>query len=391
VVVVTHDGEAGARLGRVVTIRDGRVGAQGRNGQDFAVVAGDGTVQLPPKVLDESRRGRFRRRSRARRYGDTGGGVIPKLGVMTEPRQDPIRGQSIFTRGAVDLGALRAPAAPASTGQAAAGPAGGAAEGGADTGGPRFPGGTVAVDVTTATFQRDVVERSMTTPVVLEFVASGQYAGDPALERFAADGSFVLARSDVRADPQLAQALRIQSLPTIFAFVGGQPVDGLPGQLPEAQLRQWLDAVLRAGGVEVEQPADPRLDEADDALMMGDLDAAERAYQKILSESPRDAAAEAGLAQVGLAKRLTGVEPQQALAEAEANPDDIAAQMRAADVEVLSGQADQAYARLVSLVRRVYGDDREKVRLHLVSLFTVAGPDDPAVVTARRALASALY
>jgi len=306
---------------------------------------------------------------------------------MTDPRQDPTQSQSIFTRGAVDLGALRPPTAPASPGEAGPGPQ----EPAADTGVPRFPGAAAIVDVTTATFQRDVVERSQSIPVVLEFVASGQYAGDPALEQFAADGSFVLARSDVRTDPQLAQALRIQSLPTIFAFVGGQPIDGLPGQLPEQQLRQWLDAVLRAGGVEVEQPADPRLDEADDALMMGDLEAAERAYQKILSESPRDAAAEAGLAQVGLAKRVQGVDPGQALAAAQAAPDDLAAQLLAADVEVLSGQAEQAYARLVGLVRRVFGDDREKVRQHLVSLFTVAGPDDPAVVAARRALASALY
>ncbi|NUT31643.1 MAG: tetratricopeptide repeat protein [Hamadaea sp.] len=306
---------------------------------------------------------------------------------MTDPRQDPNHGQSIFTRGAVDLSALRS-SAPAGPPPEAAGPA--ESTGAADTGTPRFPG-VAPVEVTAATFQQEVVDRSRTIPVVLEFTASGQYAGDPALERFAADGTFVLVRSDVRTDPQLAQALRIQALPTIFAFVGGQPIDGLPGQLPEQQLRQWLDAVLRAGGVEVEQPADPRLEEADDALMMGDLDAAERAYQKILSESPRDAAAEAGLAQVGLAKRVQSVDPGQTLAAAQSAPDDIDAQLLAADVEVLSGQAEQAYARLVGLIRRVFGDDREKVRQHLVSLFTVAGPDDPAVIAARRALASALY
>ena len=307
---------------------------------------------------------------------------------MTE---DPTRGQSIFTRGAVDLSALRtastAPSAPAD----APGEAGPGAAPPAPGSSPRFPGAGVAVEVTVATFQRDVVDRSRTIPVILEFVAQGQYAGDPALERFAQDGSFVLARSDVATDPQLAQALRIQALPTLFAFVGGQPVDGLPGQLPEAQLRQWLDAVLRAGGVDVPQPVDPRLQEADDALMMGDLDGAERAYQKILSETPRDVAAEAGLAQVALAKRVQDVDPAAALDDATSLPDDIDAQLLAADVEVLSGQAEQAYARLVGLVRRVFGDDREKVRQHLVSLFTVAGPDDPAVVSARRALASALY
>ncbi|MEV6963586.1 tetratricopeptide repeat protein [Hamadaea sp. NPDC051192] len=305
---------------------------------------------------------------------------------MTDPR-DPSRGQSIFTRGAVDLSALRSTAPQP---DATAPPAGAAPDGG-DTGVPRFAGANAPIDVTVQTFQRDVVEKSRTIPVILEFVAGEQYAGDPALEQFAADGTFVLARNDVRTDPQLAQALRIQALPTIFAFVDGQPIDGLPGQLPEAQLRQWLDAVLRASGAEVEIPEDPRLEEADGMLMMGDLDAAERAYQKILSETPRDAAAEAGLAQVGAAKRVQGRDPQAVLAAAQAAPDDLEAQLLAADLEALSGQAEDAYARLIGLVRRVFGDDREKVRQHLVSLFTIAGPDDPAVVTARRALASALY
>jgi putative thioredoxin len=86
-----------------------------------------------------------------------------------------------------------------------------------------------------------------------------------------------------------------------------------------------------------------------------------------------------------------GVDPATAIAEADAQPDNIAAQTRAADLEVLSGQAEQAYQRLVNLVRRVYGDDREAVRQHLVSLFAVAGPDDPAVAAARRSLASALF
>jgi putative thioredoxin len=79
------------------------------------------------------------------------------------------------------------------------------------------------------------------------------------------------------------------------------------------------------------------------------------------------------------------------LAAADAKPDDLEAQLRAADVEFLSGLAEQAYQRLVNLVRRVYGDDRETVRQHLVSLFAIAGPDDPAVAAARRSLASALF
>ncbi|WP_184841475.1 tetratricopeptide repeat protein [Allocatelliglobosispora scoriae] len=292
---------------------------------------------------------------------------------------DPRSGQSIFTRGAVDLGALATPrsASPAGAveGDAAAGPAG--------------VGGFMSV--TEANFQQEVVDRSMTIPVVLEFVAGQQYAGDPALAKFAAEGTFVLVRSDIQVSPRLAQALRIQNLPTIFAFVGGQPIDGLPGQLPEAQLRQWIDAVLRAGGLEVEQPEDPRLTAADEALIMGDLDAAEKAYQKILADTPRDAAAEAGLAHVALAKRLVGVEFAAAIAAADADPADVPAQLLAADAEAYSGEAERAYARLIGLIRRVFGEEREKVRQHLVSLFAVAGPDDPAVATARRQLASALF
>src|SRR5690606_33479759 len=147
----------------------------------------------------------------------------------------------------------------------------------------------------------------------------------------------------------------------------------------EAQLRQWIGAVLKAGGVEAAAPQDPRLAEADQALVSGDLDAAERAYQKILSESPADRAAEAGLAQVGLLRRVGGVDPAAAIAAADQAPDDLDAQLRAADVEVLNGQAERAYQRLVDLVRRTAGDDRDRVRQHLLSLFSMAEPDDPAV------------
>jgi putative thioredoxin len=177
----------------------------------------------------------------------------------------------------------------------------------------------------------------------------------------------------------------------VYAVVGGQPVDTFTGVVPEAQLRQWIGAVLKAGGLDVAEPEDPRLEAADDALMTGDLDAAEQAYRKILAESPADAAAEAGLAQVGLARRVQGSDPARALADAQARPDDLDAQLLAADVEVLMGEADKAYQRLVDLIRRTAGDERETVRKHLVSLFTIAGPDDPAVSGARRALASALF
>ncbi|MET8260884.1 tetratricopeptide repeat protein [Micromonospora sp. NPDC005205] len=305
---------------------------------------------------------------------------------------DPRITSSIFTRGAVDLSTLRGPA-PAST-RPGTPPQGGPSNGA--PGAPTAGGDTAIVDVTEATIQSDVLERSMATPVVVFFGAAGFPESDefaPVLERLNAEGggTWVLARVDVQENPRIAQMFRVQGIPMVYAVVGGQPVDAFSGVVPEAQLRQWIQAVLKAGGVAVAEPEDPRLDEADDALMSGDLDAAEQAYKKILADAPADAAATAGLAQVGVARRVAGADPATALAAAESAPDDVAAQLLAADIEVLSGLAEQAYARLVGLVRRTAGEDRETVRQHLVSLFSIAGPDDPAVASARRALASALF
>ena len=309
---------------------------------------------------------------------------------MSDPRTTP----SIFTRGAVDLSALRpsAPAKPAAPSRPAA-PAGGAP---AAVPGP-VPGVTpeTVIDVTEENFQ-SVMERSLTTPILLDFWADWCEPCkqlSPMLERLATEyaGAWVLGKLNVDTSPRLAQAFRVQGIPMVVALIGGQPVEGFTGVLSEAQIRQYIDAVLKAAGVSVATPEDPRLDAADDALMTGDLDAAEAAYKKILAESPADAAAESGLAQVELYRRISGVDPSEALAKAAADPDDVEAQRLAADVEVLSGQADQAYARLVALVKRTAGDDREAVRKHLLSLFIVAGPDDPAVAGARRALASALF
>ncbi|MET8089451.1 tetratricopeptide repeat protein [Micromonospora sp. NPDC005220] len=304
---------------------------------------------------------------------------------------DPRITSSIFTRGAVDLSTLRGPA-PAST-RPGTPPQGGPSNG---PGAPTAGGDTAIVDVTEATIQSDVLERSMATPVVVFFGAAGFPESDefaPVLERLNAEGggTWVLARVDVQENPRIAQMFRVQGIPMVYAVVGGQPVDAFSGVVPEAQLRQWIQAVLKAGGVTVAEPEDPRLDEADDALMSGDLDAAEQAYRKILADAPADAAATAGLAQVGVARRVAGADPSAALAAAESAPDDVDAQLLAADIEVLSGLAEQAYARLVGLVRRTAGEDRETVRQHLVSLFSIAGPDDPAVASARRALASALF
>lgn len=300
-------------------------------------------------------------------------------------------------RGAVDLSALKerpAPARPPASDPISGEVVPDGATPTADDGGG--PEGAVIIDVSEATFQTEVLERSMTTPVIIDFWAEWCEPCkqlSPVLEKLAVEGAgaWVLAKVDVDANPRIAQAFRVQGIPMVFAVVNGQPVDAFTGVVPEAQLRPWINAVLKAGGAPVPEVEDPQLLAADDALVDGDLDEAERAYKKILAERPADEAAAAGLAQVGLLRRVEGVDPSAALRAADSGPDDIDAQLLAADLEVLAGQAEQAYARLVELVRRVYGDDRTTVRNHLVSLFSVAAPDDPAVAAARRALANALF
>src|SRR5437588_9181246 len=202
---------------------------------------------------------------------------------MTDPRT---KSSSIFTRGAVDLSTLRTPPPAPTPAQPAPPPA--AQPAAVPT--PRG-GGVSIIDVTEATFQSEVLERSLQTPVVIDFWA--EWCGpckqlSPVLEKLAIEGNgaWTLAKIDVDANPRLAQMFRVQGIPMVFAVVGGQPVDAFSGVVPEAQLRPWIEAVLKAGGVAVQDSADPRLETADDALMAGDLEAADQAYKNILAESP---------------------------------------------------------------------------------------------------------
>jgi putative thioredoxin len=308
-----------------------------------------------------------------------------------------------IARGAVDLSALKA-RTPAKA--APPGPQQGDPEAmRRPAAGSDGAGGVTIIDVTEATFQSEVLERSLHTPVVIDFWAEWCEPCkqlSPVLEKLAVEsgGSWVLAKVDVDANQRLAATFRVQSIPMVYAVISGQPVDGFAGVVPESQLRQWIDALLEAarqaeqapqGGGGVPAATDERFDAAEDALGSGDFDGAEQIYQRILAEKPADPVAEAGLAQVRLLRRTEGLDAGQVISRADAAPDDIAAQRQAADMEVLSGLADRAYARLVEVVRRAGGAEREAVRTHLVSLFAMASPDDPVVAKARRDLANALF
>jgi putative thioredoxin len=298
-----------------------------------------------------------------------------------------------FTRpgslyGAVDLGArkqaLEAQARREATGQ--------------------DPTQATVIEVTAATFTADVVERSMSVPVVVEATvprAEQVQQFSQALEKLAAEagGAWVLARVDVEANPELAQALRMRAVPTVYMAVQGQLMPLFEGPLPEAQLRQAFAQVFEQLGIELgapqddsgEPPVDPDLQAADDAIEAGDLDAATAAFERLLARNPASEDAKIGLAGVGLVRRTSGLDPNDVLRRAAADPADAALQTQAADIEVLSGKVDEAFDRLIGVVRRTSGEERDTVRLHLLSLFETLPADDPSVLKARRGLASALF
>lgn len=272
----------------------------------------------------------------------------------------------------------------------------------------------VIVDVTTATFQADVLDRSMTVPVVVDLWAS--WCGpckqlSPILEKLAVDyaGRWVLAKIDVDAEQQIAAAFQVQSVPSVYAVIGGQVVPLFQGAMPEQQIRSALDKVLEvaasqgiagtlAGGEAAtadtepatEPAGDPRFDAAVAAIGAGDWAAARLAYKQILDESPSDFDATAGLAMVDLYERTEAFDHDIAVSQANASALDLEGQLQAADVEALRGEWAASFDRLIALVRATAGNEREQVRGRLLDLFTLAG-DDPAVAPARIALANALF
>ncbi len=203
-------------------------------------------------------------------------------------------------------------------------------------------------------------------------------------------GAWTLAKADVQYNQQLAAALQLQALPAVVAIAGGRPVDLLQGPQTEQGLRQWIAGLAQAAGVDVPQQVDPELALAEDHMANGELDAAETAFDKYLKNNPGSFEAESGLAQVRMLRRA-GALPQDAVRIADADPDNLDAALAAADLQILSGQAEEAYERLIAQVAKLAGEDRERVRKRLVELFSIAGPDDPAVTKARRKLSMVLF
>jgi putative thioredoxin len=287
--------------------------------------------------------------------------------------------------GAVDLSALKQ-SAP-SSGDAAAG-------------GSATPIGT---EINEANFEEEVLLRSNQVPVVvllwspsndvcleLADILSGLAAAD--------NGKWSLASVNIDTAPRMAQIFGVEVVPTVVALAAGQPLSSFQGIQPADQLRRWVDSLLSAtagklgGATTSEEPeaVDPALAQARQQLNDGDFDAAAESYQAILDADANHAEAKGVLRQVTFLIRANA-QPPDAVAVADAAPDDIEAAFAAADVQILHQDVQGAFDRLVALVRRTSGEERTAVRTRLIELFDVFDPADPDVIAARRNLANALY
>jgi putative thioredoxin len=306
--------------------------------------------------------------------------------------------QQQFSRpGAIDLSGLKRPApATASAGAAGAG-----------------TGSAYSVALDEQNLQRHL-EASMNAPVLLVVYSpsrapeSARLAAD--LETIAGEleGRVLLGKIDVDATPQLAQALQIPSVPLVALVAQGRMLPLLQDAPPIDQLRPLIDQVLQqmatqglagrhqpisqpATDEDGEAPVDPRYAPAQEALVNGDIDTAVAEYQKLVDANPADTEAAGGLAMAKVLQRTVGVDASAARAAAAADQDDVDAQTLVADLDMLGGHVDDAFNRLVELVRRTSGAERDKARTHLLGLFAAVGNDDPRVLRGRQQLASALF
>jgi putative thioredoxin len=209
-------------------------------------------------------------------------------------------------------------------------------------------------------------------------------------------GTWALGRVDVDAQPQVAQALQVRAVPFAVAIINEQMVPLFEQSYPEAQIRMVIDKVLAlaseqgVGDAQTEK-IEPEEEEAIAALDAGDYATAEAAYKKLLARKPNDTFAILGLAQTQLMARTDGIDGAKVMQDAIASPDDITIQMQCADIEVVSGYLEPAFARLLRLIPLFDGAEKKLVKDRLIELFALVDPADPRVIKARAALANALF
>ncbi|MBM6545818.1 tetratricopeptide repeat protein [Janibacter sp. YIM B02568] len=313
-------------------------------------------------------------------------------------------------RGAVDLGALGSsrpgPSTPAAP-PAADGTVGPGGPDG-DPGGDPFASPVVVVG-DDASFNT-LVQRSVSVPAVAVLWTSQAPETQAVLEAVVAvaerrEGRLQVVAIDVATNPGIAQAIQPPQLPVSLGLLKGQAIPLFQGLPAQPDLERVLDELL---SVAVQQGVTGRIelpgsqgDQADElsplheeayaAIERGDLDAAASAYERALAENPADEDARLGLAQVSLMARTQGVDLQEARAAAAANPTDVDAAIMVADLDVLGGHVEDAFTRLIDVVRATAGEERDRVKAHLLDLFAVVGNQDERVRRGRTSLMSALF
>jgi putative thioredoxin len=240
---------------------------------------------------------------------------------------------------------------------------------------------------------------------------STAYADEVAAAVEAYDGRFLAGLVDIDASPTIAESLQIPQVPLLMVILDGRPaaqpipgvlkrdeIDTLLNQLAQGLTAQGitgrhqpLSAAPPPGNEVEEEQVDPRYAAAQQALASNDIDGAVAEYQRLADANPADTEAAAGLAMAKELQRTQGADLNAAREAAAANPDDVDAQTLVADLDLLGGHVDDAFTRLVDLVRRTSDDERNRAREHLLGLFAAVGNDDPRVLRGRQNLASALF
>jgi putative thioredoxin len=286
-------------------------------------------------------------------------------------------------------------------------------------------------DATLASFAADVLEASREVPVIVDFWAP--WCGPckqlgPALEKAvaAAQGAVKLVKVNIDENQEIARQLRIQSIPTVYAFKNGQPVDGFMGAIPESQVKDFVKTLIGETGHGGAEHAAEVLATADEAFAAGELGTAAQAYAHVLQDDPGNPKAAVGLAkcylkggdverakqtlqlvhpeaagdeavraveaELALREQASGVGETAALqARLAADPDDHQARYDLALALDAKGDRDGAIEALLELVRRGRKWNEDAARKHLVTLFEAMGPADPRTIAARRRLSSLLF
>ena len=299
--------------------------------------------------------------------------------------------------------------------------------------GPLIGGGAAAApvaDVTTANFMAEVVDASFEQPVIVDFWAP--WCGPckqlgPILEKVVrgAGGAVRMVKLNIDENPEIAQQMRIQSIPAVYAFKDGKPVDGFVGALPESQVRQFVE---RLGGAAVgPSPIEQAMIMAKEAAQGGDHASAMGIYSQILQRESDNPEALAGLARAmiargeidearelldGVTKEIAkhaeiaaarsalelAVEGQKAMgsvgklrARLEANADDHEARFELATALFGTDERESAIDELLTLFRRDRNWDEQAARRQLVKFFEVMGPTDPLTLSGRRRLSSLMF